>query len=153
VSQCVACVGNSLRGDDAVGLAVLRLLEGTLPDDVHVIGCEGEPVTLLDAWADCELAIVVDATHSGAEPGTVRRIPAHETRLPDELTRASTHVLGVGEAIELARALGKLPQRTIVYGIEGSRFDTGAPLSPEVAAAAEVVAAAIRRELEQAAAV
>jgi len=153
MSRCVACVGNSLRGDDAVGLAVLQLLEGTLPDGVRVIGCEGEPVALLDAWAGCELAIVVDATHSGAEPGTVRRIPAHETRLPDELARASTHVLGVGEAIELARALGRLPPCTIVYGIEGSHFDTGAPLSPEVAAAAEVVAAAIRRELERSAAI
>jgi len=150
MSQCVACVGNALRGDDAAGLAVLRLLEGTLPEGVRMLGCEGEPVTLLDAWAGCETAIVVDATRSGAEPGTVRRIPAHETRLPDELSRASTHVLGIGEAIELARALGKLPPCTIVYGIEGSRFDTGAPLSPEVAAATEVVAAAIRRELEQA---
>lgn len=150
MKACVTCVGNALRGDDAAGLAVLSLLEGTLDDDVVVLGCEGEPVALLDAWADCETAIVVDATRSGAEPGTVRRIPAHEARLPDELTRASTHVLGVGEAVELARALGKLPPRTIVYGIEGSSFDTGAPLTPEVAAAAEVVAAAIRSELEQA---
>jgi hydrogenase maturation protease len=148
VTVCVTCVGNALRGDDAAGLEVLRLLEGTLPDGVRMLGCEGEPVALLDGWADCELAIVVDATRSGAEPGTVRRIPAHETRLPDELTRASTHVLGVREAIELARALGKLPPRTIVYGIEGSSFDTGALLSPEVAAATAVVAAAIRRELE-----
>jgi hydrogenase maturation protease len=147
VTVCVSCVGNPLRGDDAAGLEVLRLLEGTLGDDVRLHGCEGEPVALLDAWAGCETAIVVDATRSGAQPGSVRRIPAHDTRLPDDLTRSSTHVLGVGEAIELARALGKLPPRTIVYGIEGSRFDTGGPLSPEVAAATVVVAAAIRREL------
>ena len=148
MKACVACVGNTLRGDDAAGLAVLALLEGTLSDGIRLVGCEGEPVALLDAWDDCDVAVVVDATHSGAEPGTVRRIAAHETRLPDELTRSSTHVLGVGEAIELARALGKLPPRTIVFGIEGSRFDTGTPLSPEVAAAIEVVAASIRRELE-----
>jgi hydrogenase maturation protease len=147
VTVCVTCVGNALRGDDAAGLEVLRLLEGTLGDDVRILGCEGEPVSLLDAWAACETAIVVDATHSGAEPGSVRRIPAHDTRLPDELTRPSTHLLGVGEAIELARALGKLPPRTIVYGIEGSSYETGAPLSPAVAEAAVVVAAAIRREL------
>jgi hydrogenase maturation protease len=152
VSVCVACVGNALRGDDAAGLEVLRLLEGTLPEGVRVLACEGEPVALLDAWEGCGTVIVVDATRSGAEPGTVRRIPAHETRLPDELTRASTHVLGVGEAIELARALGRLPARTIVYGIEGSRFDTGAELSPEVAAAVGAVAAAIRSELEREAA-
>lgn len=150
MTTCVACVGNSLRGDDAAALAVMELLQGTVPDGVRVLGCEGEPVSLLDSWEGCDTAILVDATQSGAEPGTVRRIDVNETRLPDELTRSSTHVLGVGEAIELARALGRLPGRTIVYGIEGSRFDTGAPLTAEVSAAAEQVAAAIRRELEQA---
>jgi hydrogenase maturation protease len=147
VRTCVVCVGNALRGDDAAGLAVLRLLEGELPAGVRVLGCEGEPVALLAAWEDCDTAFVVDATHSGAEVGAVRRILAHEAPLPDDLGRASTHVLGVAEAVELARALGKLPARTIVYGIEGSRFDTGAPLSAEVEAATQAVAAAIRREL------
>jgi hypothetical protein len=34
----------------------------------------------------------------------------------------------------------------IVYGIEGERFDAGAALTPAVAAAVELVAAAVRRE-------
>ena len=147
MTVCVICVGNELRGDDAAGLEVLRLLEGTLPDGVRSVACEGEPVSLLSLWEDCETAIVVDATQSGAEPGTVRRIPVHEQALPDELRRASTHLLGVAEAVELARALGKLPARTIVYGIEGGTWDTGAALTAEVAEAADVVAASIRREL------
>ncbi|HKI92008.1 MAG TPA: hydrogenase maturation protease [Gaiellaceae bacterium] len=147
MTTCVVCVGNALRGDDAAGLEVLRLLEGTLPEDVLAVACEGEPVTLLSLWEDCETAIVVDATQSGAEPGTVRRLPAHEDPLPNELRRTSTHLLGVAEAVELARALGKLPARTIVYGIEGGRWETGAELTPEVAEAAGVVAASIRREV------
>jgi len=50
VTTCVACVGNSLRGDDAAALAVMELLRGTVPDGVRVLGCEGEPVSLLDSW-------------------------------------------------------------------------------------------------------
>lgn len=149
MTECVVGVGNELRGDDAAGLAVLRLLEGTLPEDVRVSTCEGEPVALLEAWRGCDRAIVVDATHSGAQVGTVRRIRADQTPLPDDLGRASTHLLGLAEAVELARALGRLPETTVVYGIEGGRFDAGAPLSPEVAAATEAVASSIRRELEQ----
>jgi hydrogenase maturation protease len=145
----VVGVGNELRGDDALGLHVVRALEGTLRPEVALVACEGEPVGVIDALAGRELAILVDATVSGAEPGTVRRIAAHEGPLPPELQRPSTHLLGVPEAIELARALGKLPPRTIVWGVEGASFDTGAPLSPEVAEAAQAVAAAIRRELEQ----
>ena len=78
----------------------------------------------------------------------MRRLPADEQPLPPELQRSSTHLLGVAEAVELARALGRLPARTVVYGIEGASFDTGAALSPEAAAAVEVVAAAIRREVD-----
>jgi hydrogenase maturation protease len=149
VNACVVGVGNELRGDDAVGLEVLRLLGDTLPDGVRALPCEGEPVALLSSWEGCDTVILVDATRAGVEPGTVRRIPAHAAPLPAELGRSSTHVLGVAEAVELARALGRLPARTIVYGIEGESFETGAPLSAVARSAAGVVAASIRRELEE----
>jgi hydrogenase maturation protease len=44
------------------------------------------------------------------------------------------------EAVQLARALGRLPGRLLVIGIEGKRFDSGAGLSPEVERAAERLA-------------
>ena len=50
-------------------------------------------------------------------------------------------------AEELARAIGRLPGRTVVYGIEGGSFAVGAPLTPAVAAAAVTVADAIRAEV------
>jgi hydrogenase maturation protease len=52
----------------------------------------------------------------------------------------STHGFGLAEAIELARALGGLPPRCVVYAIEGSSFEEGAALSPPVVAAAAEVA-------------
>jgi hydrogenase maturation protease len=142
-------VGNELRRDDAAGLVVVRLLERKLPDGVHAVACEGEPVSLLAAWEGHEHAIVVDATESGAEPGTIRRIAAHEGPLPPVLGGSSTHLLGLADAVELARALGRLPATTIVYGIEGASFAAGAGLSDPVAAAAERVAAAVLREVEE----
>ena len=148
MTTCVVGVGNELRGDDGVGLAVARALEGTVPAGVRVLECEGEPVALLAAWEDCDRTIVIDATQSGAQPGTIRRIAAHDGPLPPELSRSSTHLLGVAEAVELARALGRLPGRAIVYGIEGAGFDTGSEISEPCATAAVLVAASIRRELE-----
>ncbi|HVS85420.1 MAG TPA: hydrogenase maturation protease [Gaiellaceae bacterium] len=136
-------VGNDLRGDDAAGLRVAR----ALADEAEVRELEGEPVGLMDAWDGFERAILVDATQSGAAPGTVLRIAAHEAPLPPEMRRASTHLLGVADAVELARTLEKLPPWTVVYGIEGACFDTGAALSPEVESAVGEVAAAIREEL------
>ena len=42
---------------------------------------------------------------------------------------SSTHAVGIGEAIELARTLDRLPGRLIVYAVEGHRFDAGLGLS------------------------
>ena len=142
MSACVVGVGNAFRGDDGVGLEVVRLLEG-----VRTFECEGEPVSLLDTWTGFERVFVVDAMQSGAAPGTVRRIDVGEEPLPDDLRGPSTHLLGIGEAVELARALGRLPRQLVLYGIEGARWDTGAELSPPVAAAALRVAADVEREV------
>ncbi len=145
---CVIGVGNDMRGDDGVGLVVARRLADETGEHVRVLECEGEPVSLLAAWEGCDCALVIDATRSGATAGAIRRIAAHEGPLPAALSGSSTHLLGIADAIELARALGRLPERTIVYGIEGAMFAAGDDLSEPVAEAAERVVAAIRRELE-----
>ena len=67
--------------------------------------------------------------------------------LPIGLSLASTHGFGVADAVELARALRQLPERLIVYAVEGCRFEPGAPQSPEVVAAAQRVAARVVLEV------
>jgi hydrogenase maturation protease len=138
-------VGNVYRRDDGVGPAVAKRLRERR-DEVAV--CEQEPSRLLDAWAGAELALVVDAVASGAEPGTVHRFDASERAVPAGVFRGSTHALGVGEAIELARALGRLPGRVLVYGVEGEEFAAGDGLSPAVAAAVEPLVAELIEEVD-----
>jgi hydrogenase maturation protease len=142
-------VGNPWRRDDAAGLMVARRLRGALPEGVEVLEREGEPTGLVDAWEGADALWLVDAVSSGAAPGTVHRLDASEHELPAELFRASTHHLGLAEAVELARALGRLPVRTIFYGIEGASFDAGEGLTPEVEAAAGEVAASVREEVTE----
>jgi len=108
----------------------------------HVVvrGLEGEPVSLVDMLDGAEEMFFVDAVRSGAEPGTIHRIDATDDPLPTAVSAASTHTLGVGDAIELARALGRLPSRVVLYGIEAESLAAGEDLSPAVeAAVAEVV--------------
>ena len=92
-------------------------------------------MSLIEGWRDVDRLLLVDAMHSGAGAGAIRVVAAHEEELPPELRRPSTHLMGVAEAIELARALGRLPRETYVYAIEGERFDAGRGLSPAVTAA------------------
>ena len=47
---------------------------------------------------------------------------------------------GLGEVIELARSLGRLPRELIVFGIEGASFGLDLELSAPVAARVDEVA-------------
>jgi hydrogenase maturation protease len=131
-------VGSAWRGDDAAGLAVARRVGG-LPH-------EGDATTLLDAWAWARHAVVIDAARSGAPPGSVRWFDVTTAPLPARAVRSSTHAFGLPDAIELARALGRLPGRLEVCAIEGADFRAGAPLSAAVARAVDRLAASLRPE-------
>ena len=144
----VVGVGNAWRGDDAAGLVAARRLRELLPG-VSVAECEGEPVGLVDAWSDAGAVWLVDAVSSGAAPGTLHRIDAGRGAVPRALFRASTHAFGLAESIELARALGTLPQGVVVYGIEGASFAAGEGLSPEVEEAVGRVVDSVREEVER----
>jgi hydrogenase maturation protease len=133
--QIVLGIGNPDRGDDAAGRAVAQHLRPLLPPDITVIEHGGEAAGLFAELDGTGAAFLVDASASGAPPGTIRRFDASEAPLPDLAADVSTHGFGLAMAIELARALGQLPARCIVYAIEGASFTAGAPLSPPVASA------------------
>ena len=129
MSTVVIGVGNAYRGDDAAGREVARRVRERAPDGLEVVVCELEPTRLIDAWDEMDAALVVDAVSSGAEPGTVHRFDVTSEPLPSREFRSSTHALGIGETIELARAIGRLPAQIIVFGIEGEQFGSGTELS------------------------
>lgn len=138
--RIVIGIGNTDRGDDAAGRIVARLLRQTLPEEVEVIEQEGEATALLARLDGAAEAFLVDACFGGAPVGTVQRFDVAAAPLPNQAFGLSTHGFGLAEAVELARALDRLPPRCLVYAIEGKRFEAGAPMSPAVSAAvAELV--------------
>jgi hydrogenase maturation protease len=133
-------VGNAWRGDDAAGLAVARRLRELALAGVEVREVEGDASVLVELWTGAQYVVVVDAAALGAAHGTISHFDALAGPLPARSVRSSTHAFGVPDAIELSRALGRLPERLDVYAIEGERFDAGGRLSPAVErAVAEVV--------------
>lgn len=146
--RCVVIgIGNSFRGDDGVGPAVADALGGRVGDDVTVVGLDGEPARVVEAWRGASLAIVVDAMSAGLDPGTFRRFRVGADLMPPPGPSASSHSLGVAEAVELATALGAMPDELIVYGVEGACYREGEGLSDPVAAASGRVADAVLAEL------
>jgi hydrogenase maturation protease len=117
------------------------------PAGVEVVEHEGEPIELIEVCEGAPAVWIVDAVSSGAPAGALHRFDAGERALPAALFGLSSHRLGLAAALELSRTLGRLPPRVIVYGIEGAQFETGQPLSPAVALAAERLAGLLFAEL------
>ncbi|CAM5481583.1 hypothetical protein GCM10010329_29490 [Streptomyces spiroverticillatus] len=141
-------VGNEFRRDDGAGWAVVARLRPVLAGTgVDLAVCDGDPARLIGLWEGAGLALVVDAAHAHpAHPGRVHRLeldagPAQRPRT------TSSHGLGLGEAVELARIMGRLPGRLVVYAVEGADGGFGPGLSPAVAAAVDEVTARVTDEL------
>jgi hydrogenase maturation protease len=142
----VVGVGTRYRNDDAAGLIVAERLKAQVAGSATVLLHEGEGVSLMERLEAWEAAILIDAVSSGAPAGTVQRFDVKTGSLPAGVFRHSTHAFGAANAIELGRALQRLPQHLIVYGIERRDFAAGTKRSGEVEAA---VARAAGRVVEE----
>jgi hydrogenase maturation protease len=57
--------------------------------------------------------------------------------------RGGTHAFGLAAAVELARALQRLPRRLVLVGVEGAEFEAGAALTPPVVRAVAPAASTV----------
>jgi hydrogenase maturation protease len=144
-------VGNPYHGDDGAGPEVAKRVRVRAPGWVEVVEHDGEPAGLLDLWEGANLAVVVDAVRSSAmSPGRLHRveIDAHAGDLPAR-PAVSSHATGPGDAVELARALDRLPERLVLYGIEGTNFSPGLGCSSELEASITAVVDRIVEEVSR----
>jgi hydrogenase maturation protease len=134
----VVCIGNELVADDGVGWVVHHELERlVLPERVRLVFLGLGGIDLLEALDGEDLLVVVDGVQLGKAPGTVHRLGWEQ--LPHAPSRpVSGHGIGVREALAIGTRLypQRMPQQTVLLGIEGRCFDRlGDGLSPEVAQA------------------
>lgn len=141
-------LGNDCRSDDSIGRRVARRLAKEAGTAFQVRESSGEGTSLISAWKASDFVIVVDAIDTGGMPGLIHRMDAHVDSIPaEQFFHSSAHTFGLGEAIHLAGAIGRLPRKLIVFTIEGRNFSYGTAITPEVRAAIETVARKIREEL------
>ena len=145
--RLVLCAGNPDRGDDGVGRLVAALLRGRVPADVTVAECDGGAAGVIEQFGGVDSVFLVDAAVSGAPAGTVHRVDCSGGESLPATSAASSHGLGVAEAIALARTLGCLPRQCVVYAVEGVLFTPGASVSKEAADGARDVAERVLRSL------
>lgn len=131
--------GTPERGDDAAGLLVARRLrEHGLAVHEH----SGDGLALIEMWKRNDHVILVDAVVTGSAPGSVMMWDGRDAPVAADAFQ-TTHAFGIGDAIRLAKAIGRMAARMTIYGIEGSRFDTGSAPSRAVLEGVEQVVQAI----------
>jgi hydrogenase maturation protease len=141
-------IGNEFRSDDGVGLYLSRKLKEMNLERVRVVEAGGEGTELMGIWENKAFVVVIDAIYSGAEPGKIYRFDPIEKPLSETLFgRHSTHAFGLAGAVELSRTLGSLPQKLIIFGIEGKTFEAGIGLSNKVINAADSLILEIKRDV------
>ncbi len=137
--------GNPARSDDGVGLEVVRQLHASEAFRAHPV------VTLLDAGPDglavlfaargASTLIIIDACHTGAEPGAIFEVPG-DTLAAAPRNGFNLHELRWDHALHAGRAMYGLafPADVTVFLIEAQTLGLGIGLSTAAQAASIAVA-------------
>ena len=131
-----------MMGDDAAGPVVIDRLAQRVPPSVELVESVGDATHLLETWRDRNLAVIVDAVISDGVAGEIKRVDGIGG-FPTAWRSASTHLVGLAEAIDLGDAVGVLPGTLVIYGIEIDRVEPGVALSPAIDSAADDVVESI----------
>ena len=133
VPTALVCVGNEMRGDDAVGPAVADRLAGRVPWNVYNTQTAPENFLMKIAAAGPKSVILVDAIAFDAAPGTI------ELFAPDDLSGQGPSTHGPAP-LTFLEALAMLhPCRRAVLGIRPACTELGSPMSAPVVAAVDRV--------------
>jgi len=131
-------VGQTLRGDDAVGVVAVQSWQAQYPQtanhpEVQVEISELPGLDLLELLSGAEKALIVDAVQSGKSPGEIHIMDELGISAFDPGT-GSAHGWGVAETIQLGHKLGRadLPRNIKIMGIAAQQFEIGSLLSPGV---------------------
>jgi hydrogenase maturation protease len=143
-------IGNILLSDEGFGVRVIEKLyeEYDFPDNVSVVDGGVLGIHLLGVLSEARHLIVVDAVKNKQAPGTMYRLEKEE--LPERiLLKNSLHQTDFLETLTLCQAIDKVPQTTVVLGVEPEDITThSVDLTPAVAARVEDMMARVIQELE-----
>lgn len=140
--------GNANRTDDAVGLEVVRLLNGRNDlrsrTDVRLLDAGTDGIAVMFAARGCKTLIVVDSCQTGAEAGAIFEIPGSEVESPHPPS-LNLHDFRWDHALYAGRKMysDAFPTDVKVYLIEAKDCGLGIGLSREIESAAKAVAESI----------
>ena len=87
--------------------------------------------SLFPIFTETDHLIVIDAVKGKMSPGTIYRLGLNDL-MPTKKASISLHDLGLLEALDMAKKIGKSPRSVVIFGIEPKEIDWGMELTPEI---------------------
>lgn len=134
----------SPAGDDQAGWWVIEELQALGMENrngIELARLDRPGAALVPHLEHAAQVVLIDAMQSGAAPGTVRQFSRADWRGYDG--GLSSHGFGVFAALALAEAMGSLPPRLDLYGIEIGAAEPGSAITPAVRESARALAAGL----------
>ncbi|MFB0568300.1 MAG: hydrogenase maturation protease [Nitrososphaeria archaeon] len=152
----IAGLGDRLMGDDGFGsFLVEELTKKELSPEVEVIDYGTSVTKLLVDLENYDLVVLLDAISKGGRPGTVykERIRPEDIRdlSPEEfnmMAGISYHGINLVSLLEVAKALGVLKGKVIIFGAEPDKIALRIGLSQTMGKALQRVVEEVLRTLE-----
>jgi len=146
IRTLVLGLGNTLMGDDGVGVRVVEQLQG-LDFGAEVVNGATAGLSLLEKLNGYKRVVVVDAVDMGKAPGSVARFSAEELLGLPESQNFSLHEMGLVEVLKIGRSLNEDFDNLMVIGIQPKDLNQGEKLSPEVGEKISEVIELIKKEV------
>ena len=119
-------IGNTLLGDDGVGVYAARELAEKMSDEnVTVMDTAIDGLNLLDVIRNYERLIVIDAIiDERAETGTIFRLTQDQIP-PPSLSGGSSHNLNLATTLSIGNRIfpGEIPGEVVVFAVASQNVD------------------------------
>ncbi len=144
--------GNLNRCDDAVGVIIAQKLQEMFTENnssnVQIYDCGTAGMEVMFQARGSEKLIIIDASSTGSEPGTIYKVPGEELEALPEPSY-SLHDFRWDHALAAGRKIFKddFPDDVTVYLIEAENLGLGLEISPSLQPAVKQVMDWIEKEI------
>jgi len=144
-------IGNTLMGDDGIGMVLLERLARVhpgIPGVEYIHGGVGG-MNVLHDLAGLDIAIIVDSGDFGGRPGEFKIFSPEDVKSVKFLPRQSLHEADLMKILELSKAIGESPGVIRVMVIQPVRIDMREGLSATLRERIEEYENALLREIRR----
>ncbi len=148
----VVGIGNTLRGDDGIGIILLNCLKNLdLPNNVQLIDAGIAGMNLIHMIEPFEIVIFLDAVNFEGKPGDFNFFKPEQVKTKKiNESNFTTHESNVLNIIEIFKRLNKNKKiNFFIFGIQPSEISYGSGLSEDLQKVVEKLCKEIQKKIQE----